>query len=197
MAEAVAGRVPLVISGHFHETTATVRNGTLFLRIGTTGGSGAGIFRGLDIPFSAEVLYFSRGPDPELIAYDVIEQLPESGSLTVQRVTVSVEFGDLVLTPTPTPTADVSRQRVAVGLTLTPAGGRAQPARQVEFAAAVTLEGVLRSPPIGSGGSSVRPGLPSLPRGRARGVGPDPSPGEPHSSSRSASCLALLTAKSR
>ena len=105
MAEAVAGRVPLVISGHFHETTATVRNGTLYLRIGTTGGSGAGIFRDLaDIPFSAEVLYFSRGPDPELIAYDVIEQLPESGSLTVQRITVSVEFGDLVLTPTPTPT---------------------------------------------------------------------------------------------
>jgi predicted MPP superfamily phosphohydrolase len=106
MAEAVAGRVPLVISGHFHETTATVRNGTLYLRIGTTGGSGAGIFRDLaDIPFSAEVLYFSRGPDPELIAYDVIEQLPESGSLTVQRITVSVEFGDLVLTPTPTPAA--------------------------------------------------------------------------------------------
>jgi len=106
MAEAVAGRVPLVISGHFHETTATVRNGTLYLRIGTTGGSGAGIFRDLaDVPFSAEVLYFSREPDPELIAYDVIEQLPESGSLTVQRITVSVEFGDLVLTPTPTPTA--------------------------------------------------------------------------------------------
>jgi hypothetical protein len=97
-----------VISGHFHENSATVRNGTLFLRVGTTGGSGAGIFRGLDIPFSAEVLYFSRGPDPELIAYDVIEQLAESGSLTVQRVTVSVEFGDLVLTPTPTPTPSAS-----------------------------------------------------------------------------------------
>ena len=104
MAEDVAGRVPLVISGHFHETTATVRNGTLYLRIGTTGGSGAGIFRGLDIPFSAEVLYFSRGPEPRLIAYDVIEQSPESGSLQVQRVNVPVEFGDLVLTPTPTPT---------------------------------------------------------------------------------------------
>ena len=51
-----------MISGHFHETSATVRNGTLYLRIGTTGGSGAGIFRGLDIPFSAEVLYFSRDP---------------------------------------------------------------------------------------------------------------------------------------
>ena len=116
MAEAVAGRVPLVISGHFHENSATVRNGTLFLRVGTTGGSGAGIFRGLDIPFSAEVLYFSRGPDPELIAYDLIEQLPESGSLTVQRVTVSVEFGDLVLTPTPatpTPTPSASPSGVS------------------------------------------------------------------------------------
>ena len=66
MAEDVAGRVPVVISGHFHETTATVRNGTLYLRIGSTGGSGAGVFRGLDVPFTAEVLYFSREPEPEL-----------------------------------------------------------------------------------------------------------------------------------
>ena len=108
MAEDVAGRVPLVISGHFHETTATVRNGTLYLRIGTTGGSGAGIFRGLDIPFSAEVLYFSREPEPKLIAYDVIEQSPQAGTLQVRRVTVPVEFGELVLTPTPTPTPSPS-----------------------------------------------------------------------------------------
>jgi len=102
MAEAVAGHVPLVISGHFHETTARVVSGTLYLRIGTTGGSGAGIFRGLDeIPLSAEVLYFSRGLEPELVAYDVIEQLPETGSLTVTRHLVSREFGDLVLTPSP------------------------------------------------------------------------------------------------
>jgi predicted phosphodiesterase len=108
MAEDVAGRVPLVISGHFHETTATVRNGTLYLRIGTTGGSGAGIFRGLDVPFSAEVLYFSKGPEPRLIAYDVIEQSPQSGTLQVQRVNVRVEFGELELTPTPTASPPVS-----------------------------------------------------------------------------------------
>ena len=102
MAEAVAGEVPLVISGHFHETTARVLNGTLFLRIGTTGGSGAGIFRGLEeIPFAAEVLYFSRGPEAELVAYDVVEQFPDTGSLTVSRHLVSREFGDLALTPTP------------------------------------------------------------------------------------------------
>ncbi len=95
MAEAVAGRVPLVISGHFHETRGLVLDGTLFLRIGTTGASGAGVFRGLDeIPFSAEVLYFSPGEDPRLIAYDVIEQLPDSGNLTVRRVIVAEEYGD-------------------------------------------------------------------------------------------------------
>ncbi len=121
MAEAVAGQVPLVISGHFHENSARVINGTLFLRVGTTGGSGAGIFRDLaDIPLSAEVLYFSRGPAPELIAYDVIEQLPESGSLQVQRVTVSVEFGDLVLTPTPTPTPSPSVSPSLVSPTTSP-----------------------------------------------------------------------------
>jgi len=102
MAETVAGLVPLVISGHFHETTARVVNGTLFLRIATTGGSGAGVFRGIDeIPLSAQVLYFSRGPEAELVAYDVIEQFPDTGSLTVTRHLVSSEFGDLVLTPPP------------------------------------------------------------------------------------------------
>jgi predicted MPP superfamily phosphohydrolase len=101
MAETVAGTVPLVISGHFHETGVRVLNGTLFLRIGTTGGSGAGVFRGLDIPFSAEVLYLSRGPEAELVAYDVIEQFPDTGSLTVTRHLVSQDFGELVLTPSP------------------------------------------------------------------------------------------------
>jgi predicted MPP superfamily phosphohydrolase len=102
MAESVAGRIALVVSGHFHETNGRVLNGTLLLRIGTTGGSGAGIFRGLDIPFTAEVLYFSRGEDPVLIAYDVIEQEADSGSLTVHRITVSEEYGELVPSPSPT-----------------------------------------------------------------------------------------------
>lgn len=101
MGEAVAGLVPLVISGHFHETSARVVNGTLFLRIGTTGGSGAGVFRGLDTPFSAQVLYFSGGPERDLLAYDVIEQMPDTGSLTVTRHVISQDFGQLVLTPSP------------------------------------------------------------------------------------------------
>jgi predicted phosphodiesterase len=117
MAEAVAGRVPLVVGGHFHETRARVTNGTLFLRIATTGGSGAGIFRGLDVPFTAEVLYFSREADPDLLAYDVVEQDPGSGSLTVQRVTVVEEFGELVPSPSPTGTTGSTGATGATGAT--------------------------------------------------------------------------------
>ncbi|GBC86668.1 3',5'-cyclic adenosine monophosphate phosphodiesterase CpdA [bacterium HR12] len=98
MVEDLAGEIPLVVSGHFHRTTARVIRGTLFLRVGTTGGNGAGVFRGLDVPLSAEVLYFSR-PESRLIAYDVIEQDPETGSLSVTRHLISRDYGELVLTP--------------------------------------------------------------------------------------------------
>jgi predicted phosphodiesterase len=105
MAEAVAGRVPLVLSGHFHVSSARVLDGTLFLRIATTGGSGAGLFRGLqDIPFAAEVLYFSADEEPRLLAYDVIEQMPDSGSLTIRRVFVTEEYGELTPSPAAVPT---------------------------------------------------------------------------------------------
>jgi predicted MPP superfamily phosphohydrolase len=95
MVESLAGRMPLVISGHFHRTSARAIDGTLFLRIGTTGGNGAGVFRGLDVPFSAQVLSFSLRPEVRLVAYDVIEQDPETGSLSVTRHLVSREFPEL------------------------------------------------------------------------------------------------------
>jgi predicted phosphodiesterase len=103
MAESVAGLVPLVLSGHFHEEGQTVEDGTLYLRVGSTGGSGFNVFtRPGGIPLSAEVLYFQRAPAPRLIAYDVIDQSPQSGSLTVDRHVVRREFGDLVPSPPPT-----------------------------------------------------------------------------------------------
>jgi hypothetical protein len=100
----VAGYVPLVISGHFHENRVTVADGTLFLRVGTTGGSGAGIFRGLDIPLSAEVLYFDRTTQ-RLLAYDLIEEDIQTGALTVHRHVISEEFGALEPSPSPSPAA--------------------------------------------------------------------------------------------
>ncbi|MBI2238454.1 MAG: metallophosphoesterase, partial [Actinobacteria bacterium] len=63
MAEAVAGRVPVVISGHFHENTVRVVDGTLYLRIGTTGGAGPTAFTAEGgVPLSVEILYFEPGP---------------------------------------------------------------------------------------------------------------------------------------
>ncbi|MCI0634647.1 MAG: hypothetical protein L0206_12135 [Actinobacteria bacterium] len=54
---------------------------------------------------AAATAVFSTGETPALIAYDVIEQLPDTGSLTVRRITLSEAFGELELTPTPTVTA--------------------------------------------------------------------------------------------
>jgi predicted phosphodiesterase len=111
MAEDAAGLVPLVASGHFHENTATVRDGTLFLRVGTTGGAGpTGGFQatGPQIPLSAEVLYFrpASGAEPaRLIAWDVIQQDAGSGDLTVERHVVTSEFG--ALSPSPAATTTV------------------------------------------------------------------------------------------
>jgi predicted MPP superfamily phosphohydrolase len=105
MAEDVAGVVPLVASGHFHENTARVLDGTLFLRVGTTGGAGpTGGFQadGPQIPLSAEILYFhpgTAGGPAQLIAWDVIEQDAGSGDLTVERHVLASEFG--ALTPSP------------------------------------------------------------------------------------------------
>jgi predicted MPP superfamily phosphohydrolase len=100
MAEDVSGHVPLVVSGHFHKASARVLNGTLFLRDGSTGGAGANVFtQEGGVPLEAEILYFDRGTPPHLIGYDLIQQSPESGSLTVKRNLVEQEFGTLVPSP--------------------------------------------------------------------------------------------------
>jgi hypothetical protein len=75
------------------------------IRVGTTGGAGATVFTEVGgIPLSAQVLRFSASDPARLIAYDVIEQSPETGSLTVERHLVDQEFG-AEETPSPTPTA--------------------------------------------------------------------------------------------
>jgi predicted phosphodiesterase len=92
MTSCMAGLVSLVVSGHFHENSARTENGTLFLRVGTTGGAGPTLFtdEGASL-LSAEVLYFRPGTPPQLIAYDVITQNPETGNLTVTRQLVQSE----------------------------------------------------------------------------------------------------------
>lgn len=104
MAEDVAGRVPLVISGHFHQQSARVVDGTLFLRIGSTGGAGAKAFTQTGgVPLSAEILHFRPGTPPVLVAYDVVTQSPETGSLTFERHLVQPEA-----LPSPSPSVSPS-----------------------------------------------------------------------------------------
>ena len=79
-------------------------DGTLFLRIGSTGGAGANVFTQTGgVPLSAEILHFQPGPSPVLVAYDVVTQSPETGSLTFERHLVQPEP-----LPSPTPTSSFS-----------------------------------------------------------------------------------------
>src|SRR5439155_25428383 len=96
MGQPAGGYVPLVISGHFHRQSARVVDGTLFLRDGSTGGAGANVFTQQGgVPLAAEVLYFERTSPPRLVAYDLIQQSPETGSLTVKRHPVEAQCGTL------------------------------------------------------------------------------------------------------
>jgi len=104
MAGDVAGVVPLVLSGHFHENRSEVVDGTVFLRVGTTGGAGpTGFTAEGDVPLSAEVLYFREDDEGRmgLVAWDVVTQFPETGSLDIRRHLAS----DVGVSPSPaTPT---------------------------------------------------------------------------------------------
>jgi predicted phosphodiesterase len=85
MAEAAIGLTPLVVSGHFHRTGARLEDGTLFLRVGTTGGGGLDTFTGPEaIPLSAQILYFDGDP-LRLIALDVVTLDPITRDLSVNR----------------------------------------------------------------------------------------------------------------
>jgi predicted phosphodiesterase len=92
MAEGLGGVVPVVVSGHFHRSRAQTLDGTVFLRAGSTGGAGVNMFTEAEpVPLSAEVLYFDEEPTPRLVAYDLIEQSPTTGRLTIQRHVVGDE----------------------------------------------------------------------------------------------------------
>lgn len=85
MAEASVGLVPVVASGHFHETTAREEEGTILLRVGTTGAGGLDTFTAPQpIPLSAQLLYFDGDP-AELVAWDTVELDPVTQDLTVRR----------------------------------------------------------------------------------------------------------------
>jgi len=107
MAELAAGYAPLVASGHFHVNQSRVEDGTLFLQVGTTGGAGpTGFTPEGNVPFSAEILYFRASADGtnRLIAWDVVQELPATGSFSVKRHIVATDYGEISPSPPPSET---------------------------------------------------------------------------------------------
>jgi hypothetical protein len=101
MAEQIAGTVPLVISGHYHVFAQRVEKDTVYLRVGSTGGTGETVFTEPGgFPLSAELLIFDRGDPPTLVAFDLVAQSPESGSISLTRHLVS-DLLEEAGTPTP------------------------------------------------------------------------------------------------
>lgn len=100
----LSGRVPLIISGHFHRPGARVIDGTIFLRTGTTGGGGFDPYsEGRATPLSAEILYFDGDP-PRLLAVDTVLLNPETRDLQVRRALIETLLeGEPVPAPTTTP----------------------------------------------------------------------------------------------
>lgn len=101
-AQASAGLVPVAVSGHFHEFGESDRDGTLFLRVGTTGGGGLDVFTDVaPFPLAAQILYFEGDP-ARLLAFDRIELDPNTRRLEVDRRLVG-EAAEPLPGPSPSP----------------------------------------------------------------------------------------------
>jgi predicted phosphodiesterase len=104
MAVELAGRVPLVLSGHFHRFDADVQEGTFFLQTASAGGGGLDTFVDVEpLPLAAEVVYLDGSP-PRLVAVDRVALEPETRQLLVERQlaqTIRREVGE----PAPAPSS--------------------------------------------------------------------------------------------
>ena len=104
LAQPVAGLVPLVLSGHFHRFDARARQGTIYIRAGTTGAGGFDPFpEGVVKPISAEILYLDGTP-PRLVALDSVQLNPETRDLAVTRILAQTLLDQEVPVPGPSPT---------------------------------------------------------------------------------------------
>lgn len=86
LAGAVAGDVPLVVSGHSHKRGDVVHGGTRFLSVGSTGATGLGSFTvAARLDYEAEVLHFSGG---QLVTVDYVSLGGVGGSFRIDRTIV-------------------------------------------------------------------------------------------------------------
>jgi predicted phosphodiesterase len=104
MAEALAGRVPLVLSGHFHRFAARIQDGTAFLETASTGGGGLDTFLEDDpLPLAAQILYLEGSP-ARLVAVDRVALEPDTRDLAVRRL-LKETIGDRSDEPVPAPSS--------------------------------------------------------------------------------------------
>jgi predicted phosphodiesterase len=83
LGEASQGRVPLIVAGHSHKSTAVRKNGTLILTVGSTGATGLGSFTvDTSAPYEAQLLHFVDG---ELVALDRIDLHGVGGAFRLER----------------------------------------------------------------------------------------------------------------
>ena len=75
--------MPLVVSGHFHEQSESIENGTRVLTVGSTGATGIGSFTvDDDLAYEGEILHFVRG-ELRLVDYFSLEGV--SGNYRIER----------------------------------------------------------------------------------------------------------------
>lgn len=95
MGALLAGKVPVVLNGHTHNESIAVREGTVFLDAGTTGGGGYRSFEDeRESPGSLQVLYVQRG-SLRLLAVDSISIYGFSQEFNIRRRTFSPGEGRL------------------------------------------------------------------------------------------------------
>lgn len=87
------GKIPVVLNGHTHRESVVIRNGTVFLDAGSTGGGG---FRSFapngESPSSLQVLYIRKDP-VKLVAVDSISISGYSQEFSVSRRVFAADEG--------------------------------------------------------------------------------------------------------
>jgi len=96
-ADALIGKAKLVLCGHEHRAYIEVRNDTVICNAGTTGAAGARYFDNKNgVPFSAEILTFSKGAKPHLLFVDQVKLEGSLSQYSIQRRSFNGASGTLL-----------------------------------------------------------------------------------------------------
>ena len=85
-AEALIGKVPLILCGHMHKADVAEERNTVICNAGTTGAAGVRYFdRKGGVPFTAAILGFTRAPNPRLAFIDLVTLKGSLGEYSISR----------------------------------------------------------------------------------------------------------------